>query len=91
MKKTLKDLKALKVGDWVKVYWPDPSADSVEDGSAKELVKNNKPIKYGTLGHFIGMSKEELILCNDQRQGKTDEWRGTLNIPISLIYRIELR
>jgi hypothetical protein len=91
MRKTAKSLKALKVGDWVKVYWTDPSADSVEDGSAKELIKANKPIKYGTLGHFIGMSKEEVILCNDERQEKKDEWRGTLNIAIALIYRVEIR
>ena len=32
-------LKEFRPGAWIKVYWPDPSADPVEDGSSKDLVE----------------------------------------------------
>jgi|TARA_R100001530_G_scaffold30009_1_gene23561 hypothetical protein len=86
----------LAVGDWVKVYWPDPSADPTEDGSAEELISKHKDPEYGTLGHYMGMQviqrRKTLILANDERvDNRDEEFRGKLNIPITLIYKIELR
>ena len=96
MKKIQKQVDRLKVGDWVKVYWPDPSADAVEDGSAKDLVDKHKDPEYGTLGHFLGVKvikrRKTLILANDERvDNEEEEFRGKLNIPMSLIYKIEVR
>lgn len=92
MTKIQRQLSKLKSGDWIEAYWPDPSADPIEDGSADELIKNNKPIKYSTLGYFVGIEKKSktLILANDKRQDK-DEFRGTMSIPVQLIYKISFR
>lgn len=91
-----KQLKQFTPGDWLKVYWPDPSADPVEDGSARELIDGHTDPEYGTLGHFLGIKtisgRQTLLMANDERVDNTDEeFRGTLTVPIKLIYRIEAR
>lgn len=89
-------LKLFAVGDWIKVYWPDPSASPVEDGSAQQLVDGHSDPEYGTLGHFLGIKtiegRQTLILSNDERvDNQEEEFRGTLTVPVRLIYKIEVR
>ena len=72
-------LKIFRPGMWLKVYWPDPSADPVEDGSSKDLVASHQDPEYGTLGHFLGIQtikgRQTLIMANDERVDNPLDWK----------------
>lgn len=87
MKYSRVKLGKTKVGQVLEVTWVDIHADSTHDGSSKDLVDNYQDITYRTLGYFIGINKKKkvLILSNDVRHDKEDEYRGTMYIPLSVI------
>lgn len=94
MKKTKPSLKTqlskLDVGDIIEVTWVDISVESTLDGSARDLVNDYKDISYVTVGYYLGVNKKSrvLVLANDRRDDKDDEYRGTLNIPLAVIREI---
>ena len=80
MKITKKSLESIK-GKLVRVRWTDASADSTDDGSIKELLRDHESCVYDTYGLMIGLAKGEVVLASDQRAEKKDEYRGKLNLP----------
>ena len=55
MKITKKTLDAIK-GKLVRIRWVDASADSTDDGSIKELLRDHESCMYDTYGLIIGLS-----------------------------------
>ncbi len=53
MKITKKTLESIK-GKLVRVRWVDASADSTDDGSIKELLRDHESCMYDTYGLVIG-------------------------------------
>ena len=85
-KKSLEDIK----GKLVRVRWADASADSTDDGSIKELLRDHESCMYDTYGLLIGLAKGEVVLASDKRVEKKDEYRGKLNLPKQCVIDIEV-
>ena len=89
MKITKKSLESIK-GKLVRVRWTDASADSTDDGSIKELLRDHESCVYDTYGLMIGLAKGEVVLASDQRAEKKDEYRGKLNLPKKCLLDLEV-
>jgi hypothetical protein len=89
MKITKKLLDGIN-GKLVRVRWADASADSTDDGSIKELLRDHESCLYDTYGLVIGLIKGDVVLTSDKRVGKKDEYRGKLNIPKSCVVDLEV-
>ena len=89
MKITKKSLESIK-GKLVRVRWTDASADSTDDGSIKELLRDHESCVYDTYGLMIGLAKGEVVLASDQRAEKNDEYRGKLNLPKKCLIDLEV-
>ena len=89
MKITKKLLEGIK-GKLVRVRWTDASADSTDDGSIKELLRDHESCVYDTYGLMIGLAKGEVVLASDKRVEKKDEYRGKLNLPKKCLLDLEV-
>ena len=89
MKITKKSLESIK-GKLVRVRWTDASADSTDDGSIKELLRDHESCVYDTYGLMIGLAKGEVVLASAQRAEKKDEYRGKLNLPKKCLIDLEV-
>ena len=89
MKITKKSLESIK-GKLIRVRWTDASADSTDDGSIKELLRDHESCVYDTYGLMIGLAKGEVVLASDQRAEKKDEYRGKLNLPKKCLIDLEV-
>ena len=73
----------------MRVRGPDASAEAVEDGTPKEILRDHLSVIYDSYGLWIGISKEDVVLTNDKRVDK-DEYRGKINIPKRWVMEIEV-
>ena len=73
----------------MRVRWPDASAEAVEDGTHKEILRDHLSVIYDSYGLWICISKEDVVLTNDKR-GDKDEYRGKINIPKRWVMEIEV-
>jgi hypothetical protein len=87
MKYSKKKIGKTKVGQVIEVTWVDISVDATLDGSSSSLVEAYTDTEYKTIGYFLGINSQSrvLLLSNDIRNDKEDEYRGTMCIPLSVI------
>jgi len=89
MKITKKSLDGIN-GKLVRIRWADASADSTDDGSISELLRDHETCVYDTYGLLIGLIKGDIVLTSDKRVEKKDEYRGKLNIPKKCLLDLEV-